>query len=112
MTRTAYKVVVRGRIRLALGNASAGPLGFDQGPKHLVGLVPDQKVLHGLFHLTIELVPVNLVRENEMTWTYAIEEFACTGSRPRPPRHSNLLDDGEHAFLGIERSWRRRRWWA
>jgi hypothetical protein len=42
---------------------------FDRGLTHLVGLVPDQEVLHRLFRmlvdLNIELVSVNLVGGTE-----------------------------------------------
>jgi hypothetical protein len=63
------EIVVRGKLSPAL---LASISGFDasyctDGHTHLVGLVPDQARLHGLFNalhdLNIELVSVNPVRK-------------------------------------------------
>lgn len=64
-----YLVIVRGRLSTGLVAAFEGfeVAFFDRGLTHLVGLVPDQEVLHRLFRvlqdLNIELVSVNPVCE-------------------------------------------------
>jgi hypothetical protein len=66
LSRT-YKVIVRGRLSPGLVAACEGfeAAEFDQGTTHLVGPVPDQKVLHRLFQvlrdLNVELISVNPV---------------------------------------------------
>lgn len=67
MPSRTYKVVVRGRLSPGLVAAFEGfeAADFDQGTTHLVGVAPDQEVLHRLFRmlsdLNIELVSVNPV---------------------------------------------------
>jgi hypothetical protein len=63
-----YRVTVRGRLSPGLVAAFEGfeAADFDQGLTHLVGVVPDQEILHRLFRmlndLNIELVSVNPVK--------------------------------------------------
>jgi hypothetical protein len=70
-----YKVIVRGRLSPGLVNAFEGfeAADFDRGLTHLVGVVPDQEVLHRLFRvlrdLNIELVSVNPVIERIVSST-------------------------------------------
>ena len=75
MPGTTYKVIVRGRLTAPLVNAFEGfeAADFEGGVTHLVGLVPDQEVLHRLFRvlrdLNIELVSVNPVIEGTVIST-------------------------------------------
>ncbi len=70
-----YKVIVRGRLSPALVAGFEGfeAADFDRGLTHLVGIVPDQEVLHRLFRvlrdLNIELVSVNPVSEKRVSST-------------------------------------------
>jgi hypothetical protein len=65
-----YTVIVRGRLSSGIIAAFEGfdAADSDRGLTHLVGLVPDQEVLHRLFHvrrdLNIELISVNRVSED------------------------------------------------
>jgi hypothetical protein len=70
-----YEIIVRGRLSPGLVAACEGfeAAEFDQGMTHLVGLVPDQKVLHRLLRvlrdLNVELVSVNPVTEETISST-------------------------------------------
>ena len=70
MSVTPYKVIVRGRPSPALIAAFEGfeAQDSDHGLTHLVGLVPDQRILFRLFRLlrdlNIELVSVNPLCED------------------------------------------------
>ena len=75
MPRSTYNVIVRGRLSPGLIAALEGfeAADFDRGLTLLVGVVPDQDVLHRLFRvlrdLNIELVSVNRVSENRLSST-------------------------------------------
>jgi hypothetical protein len=68
-----YKVTDRERLSPALVAAFEGfeAADFDRGVTHLVGVVPNQAILHRLFgvlrDLNIELVSVNPVAENTVS---------------------------------------------
>jgi hypothetical protein len=72
----AYRVIVRGRLSPGLVAAFEGfqVADFDRGLTHLVGLGPEQEVLHRLFRVLLDL-NIELVSVNPVEWD-------CDRTRP------------------------------
>lgn len=114
MPSRTYKVAVRGRLSPGVVAACEAfeAVEFDQGMTHLVGLAPDQKVLHRLFRvfgdLNVELISVNPVTQEAFSSKRRFTSFGDGGTAklakrsPPPDDHEASLDDSKITSEGAQ----------